>query len=80
MLDLVCGKIKHAFLQVVSLGDKIKFSLSPSKSKDGLSTNVPGVPLDERNLVYEEPFLPLFLLKYVQVVFIFFHFADNKGS
>lgn len=42
------------FLQVISLGDKIKFSLSPSKSKDRLSTNVAGVPLDERNLVKEE--------------------------
>lgn len=38
-------------LQVISLGDKIKFSLSHSKLKDHLSTNVPGVPLDERNLV-----------------------------
>lgn len=42
------------FLQVISLGDKIKFSLSPSKSKDRLSTNVAGVPLDESNLVKEE--------------------------
>ncbi|KAL0459076.1 UNVERIFIED_CONTAM: 4-diphosphocytidyl-2-C-methyl-D-erythritol kinase, chloroplastic [Sesamum latifolium] len=41
----------HLLLQVISLGDKIKFSLSPSKSKDRLSTNVPGVPLDERNLI-----------------------------
>ncbi|KAK4487247.1 hypothetical protein RD792_006146, partial [Penstemon davidsonii] len=38
-------------LQVISLGDKIKFSLSPSKSNDRLTTNVPGVPLDERNLI-----------------------------
>lgn len=38
-------------VQVISLGDKIKFSLSPSKSKDRLTTNVPGVPLDDRNLV-----------------------------
>ncbi|KAG5517283.1 hypothetical protein RHGRI_037888 [Rhododendron griersonianum] len=36
--------------QVISLGDKIKFSLSPS-NKDRLSTNVPGVPLDDRNLI-----------------------------
>ncbi|CAN4091736.1 unnamed protein product [Withania somnifera] len=28
---------------VISLGDKIKFSLSPSKSKDRLSTNVTGI-------------------------------------
>ncbi|KAI8525847.1 hypothetical protein RHMOL_Rhmol13G0262600 [Rhododendron molle] len=36
--------------QVISLGDKFKFSLSPS-NKDRLSTNVPGVPLDDRNLI-----------------------------
>lgn len=40
-----------SLFHVVSLGDKIKFSLSPSKSKDRLSTNVPGVPLDDRNLI-----------------------------
>lgn len=40
-----------SLFHVISLGDKIKFSLSPSKSKDRLSTNVPGVPLDERNLI-----------------------------
>ena len=37
--------------QVISLGDTVKFSLSPSKSRDRLSTNVPGVPVDESNLV-----------------------------
>ncbi|XP_009793740.1 4-diphosphocytidyl-2-C-methyl-D-erythritol kinase, chloroplastic/chromoplastic [Nicotiana tabacum] len=40
-----------SLFHVISLGDKIKFSLSPSKSKDRLSTNVAGVPLDERNLI-----------------------------
>ncbi|KAG6411368.1 hypothetical protein SASPL_129449 [Salvia splendens] len=40
-----------SLFHVISLGDKIKFSLSPSKSMDRLSTNVPGVPLDERNLI-----------------------------
>ncbi|KAI3461189.1 hypothetical protein Pfo_017852 [Paulownia fortunei] len=40
-----------SLFHVISLGDKIKFSLSPSKSTDRLSTNVPGVPLDERNLI-----------------------------
>ncbi|XP_031111048.1 4-diphosphocytidyl-2-C-methyl-D-erythritol kinase, chloroplastic/chromoplastic [Ipomoea triloba] len=40
-----------SLFHVISLGDKIKFSLSPSKSKDSLSTNAPGVPLDERNLI-----------------------------
>jgi hypothetical protein len=37
--------------QVISLGDVIKFSLSPSKTKDRLSANVSGVPLDDKNLV-----------------------------
>ncbi|KAL2903421.1 4-diphosphocytidyl-2-C-methyl-D-erythritol kinase chloroplastic/chromoplastic [Bienertia sinuspersici] len=40
-----------SLFHVISLGDKIKFSLSPSKNKDSLSTNVPGVPLDDRNLI-----------------------------
>ncbi|KAL4578594.1 hypothetical protein LXL04_014719 [Taraxacum kok-saghyz] len=40
-----------SLFHVISLGDKIKFSLSPSKSTDRLSTNVPGIPLDERNLI-----------------------------
>ncbi|KAG8371052.1 hypothetical protein BUALT_Bualt13G0046800 [Buddleja alternifolia] len=40
-----------SLFHVISLGDKIKFSLSPSKSQDRLSTNVSGVPLDERNLI-----------------------------
>ncbi|GAB4855937.1 hypothetical protein Ancab_024577 [Ancistrocladus abbreviatus] len=40
-----------SLFHVISLGDKIKFSLSPSKTKDRLSTNVSGVPLDERNLI-----------------------------
>ncbi|KAI3522088.1 hypothetical protein L1887_11567 [Cichorium endivia] len=44
-------KKKEYAVQVISLGDKIKFSLSPSKSKDRLSTNVPGIPLDERYLI-----------------------------
>lgn len=50
------------FLQVISLGDKIKFSLSPSKSKDRLSTNVAGVPLDERNLVKEKANMVILIL------------------
>ncbi|KNA25724.1 hypothetical protein SOVF_003430 [Spinacia oleracea] len=40
-----------SLFHVISLGDKIKFSLSPSKIKDSLSTNVGGVPLDDRNLI-----------------------------
>ncbi|KAK9156577.1 hypothetical protein Scep_003151 [Stephania cephalantha] len=40
-----------SLFHVISLGDKIKFSLSPTKTKDRLSTNLPGVPVDERNLI-----------------------------
>nr|AID51431.1 4-(cytidine 5'-phospho)-2-C-methyl-D-erithritol kinase [Astragalus membranaceus] len=40
-----------SLFHVISLGDKIKFSLSPSNTKDSLSTNVSGVPLDDRNLI-----------------------------
>lgn len=39
-----------SLFHVISLGDTIKFSLAPA-NKDRLSTNVAGVPLDERNLV-----------------------------
>lgn len=42
---------------MISLGDKIKFSLSPSNTKDSLSTNVSGVPLDDRNLVRQHKLL-----------------------
>ncbi|THG18147.1 hypothetical protein TEA_018752 [Camellia sinensis var. sinensis] len=53
----ITGKREDGFhdlaslFHVISLGDRIKFSLSPSKSKDRLSTNVPGVPIDDRNLI-----------------------------
>ncbi|CAJ2639413.1 unnamed protein product [Trifolium pratense] len=40
-----------SLFHVISLGDIIKFSLSPSNTKDALSTNVSGVPLDDRNLI-----------------------------
>ncbi|KAJ7964921.1 4-diphosphocytidyl-2-C-methyl-D-erythritol kinase [Quillaja saponaria] len=40
-----------SLFHVISLGDIIKFSLSPSNSKDRLSTNVSGVPLDDKNLI-----------------------------
>ncbi|XP_015899623.2 4-diphosphocytidyl-2-C-methyl-D-erythritol kinase, chloroplastic isoform X1 [Ziziphus jujuba] len=40
-----------SLFHVISLGDIIKFSLSPSKKKDVLSTNVSGVPLDDKNLI-----------------------------
>ncbi|KAJ7960472.1 4-diphosphocytidyl-2-C-methyl-D-erythritol kinase [Quillaja saponaria] len=40
-----------SLFHVISLGDIIKFSLSPSNSKDRLSTTVSGVPLDDKNLI-----------------------------
>ncbi|KAI4305876.1 hypothetical protein L6164_029210 [Bauhinia variegata] len=40
-----------SLFHVISLGDTIKFSLSPSTTKDRLSTNVSGVPLDDKNLI-----------------------------
>ncbi|XP_068662441.1 4-diphosphocytidyl-2-C-methyl-D-erythritol kinase, chloroplastic/chromoplastic [Aristolochia californica] len=40
-----------SLFHVISLGDTIKFSLSPTKKRDRLSTNVPGVPLDDKNLI-----------------------------
>ncbi|KAH7677203.1 4-diphosphocytidyl-2C-methyl-D-erythritol kinase protein [Dioscorea alata] len=40
-----------SLFHVISLGDTIKFSLSPLQTKDRLSTNAPGVPLDEKNLI-----------------------------
>ncbi|KAJ4891106.1 hypothetical protein Rs2_30854 [Raphanus sativus] len=53
----ITGKREDGFhdlaslFHVISLGDTIKFSLSPSKSKDRLSTNASGVPVDARNLI-----------------------------
>lgn len=40
-----------SLFHVISLGDVLKFSLSPSKTKDSLSTNAPGIPLDDKNLI-----------------------------
>ncbi|KAJ4840615.1 hypothetical protein Tsubulata_020917 [Turnera subulata] len=40
-----------SLFHVISLGDVIKFSLSPSKTTDRLSTNAPGVPLSDDNLI-----------------------------
>lgn len=40
-----------SLFHVISLGDILKFSLSPSNTKDALSTNVSGVPLDDSNLI-----------------------------
>ncbi|BBM98793.1 4-diphosphocytidyl-2-C-methyl-D-erythritol kinase [Marchantia polymorpha subsp. ruderalis] len=40
-----------SLFHVISLGDIIKFSVSPSTTKDSLTTNALGVPLDEKNLI-----------------------------
>ncbi|KAL7084681.1 hypothetical protein ACP275_14G236500 [Erythranthe tilingii] len=40
-----------SLFHVISLGDKINFSLSPSEETDRLLANVPGVPLDDKNLI-----------------------------
>ncbi|MQM13734.1 hypothetical protein Taro_046660 [Colocasia esculenta] len=53
----ITGKREDGFhdlaslFHVISLGDTIKFSLSPTRRKDHLSSNVPGVPVDDRNLI-----------------------------
>ncbi|ONK67482.1 uncharacterized protein A4U43_C05F510 [Asparagus officinalis] len=53
----ITGKREDGFhdlaslFHVISLGDTIKFSLSPTKTRDRLSTNVPGIPLDDSNLI-----------------------------
>ncbi|KAL5537354.1 hypothetical protein UlMin_045778 [Ulmus minor] len=39
-----------SLFHVVNLVDILKFSLSPSKTEDFLSTNAPGIPLNDRNL------------------------------
>ncbi|GJP52162.1 hypothetical protein CLOM_g11259 [Closterium sp. NIES-68] len=40
-----------SLFHAISLGDTLKFSFSPSNSRDALTTNAPGVPLDSSNLV-----------------------------
>ncbi|CAK9872046.1 unnamed protein product [Sphagnum jensenii] len=40
-----------SLFHVISLGDIIKFSIPPSTTKDFLTTNTFGVPLDEKNLI-----------------------------
>lgn len=53
----ITGKREDGFhdlaslFHVISLGDTIKFSLSPMKTRDRLTTNVSGVPLDDSNLI-----------------------------
>jgi hypothetical protein len=59
-------------LKVISLGDIIKFSLSPSNTKDALSTNVSGVPLDDRNLVTQQN------IDFIFNIFFFQTFIQNQ--
>ncbi|CAI5461890.1 unnamed protein product [Closterium sp. Yama58-4] len=40
-----------SLFHAISLGDTLKFSFSPSNTRDALTTNAPGVPLDSSNLV-----------------------------
>jgi len=40
-----------SLFHVIDLGDTIKFSVSPSKTKDAITTNDPDVPLDDSNLI-----------------------------
>lgn len=40
-----------SLFHAISLGDTIKFSISPSSHKDSLTTNAFGVPLDDSNLI-----------------------------
>lgn len=40
-----------SLFHTISLGDVLKFSISPSKHKDSLTTTAPGVPLDSSNLI-----------------------------
>ncbi|KAG0496970.1 hypothetical protein HPP92_001661 [Vanilla planifolia] len=53
----ITGKREDGFhdlaslFHVISLGDTIKFSSSPLKTEDQLSTNVAGVPVDDKNLL-----------------------------
>lgn len=55
--------------------------MSPSKSKDRLSTNVPGIPLDDRNLVNELSFLILLCLLCLRYTYFIksLVLSDNKG-
>lgn len=55
-------------VQVISLGDVLKFSLSPSKKKDSLTTNAAGVPLDDRNLVGDDEIYHHFLLPHTLIL------------
>eukprot|EP00897_Mesotaenium_endlicherianum_P001933 jgi/Mesen1/1768/ME000014S01177 len=40
-----------SLFHVISLGDTLKFSISPSKTRDSLTTNARNVPLDGSNLI-----------------------------
>eukprot|EP00245_Coleochaete_scutata_P011684 TRINITY_DN4384_c0_g2_i1.p1 TRINITY_DN4384_c0_g2~~TRINITY_DN4384_c0_g2_i1.p1 ORF type:complete len:378 (+),score=78.15 TRINITY_DN4384_c0_g2_i1:107-1135(+) len=41
----------QSLFHAISLGDTLKFSISPSTKRDSLTTDSPGVPLDDKNLV-----------------------------
>uniref|UniRef100_A0A7S3XCH6 GHMP kinase N-terminal domain-containing protein n=1 Tax=Picocystis salinarum TaxID=88271 RepID=A0A7S3XCH6_9CHLO len=41
-----------SLFHVIDLGDTLKFSLSPSKTRDAITTRSPDVPLDKSNLIY----------------------------
>eukprot|EP00270_Netrium_digitus_P012770 TRINITY_DN4184_c0_g1_i1.p1 TRINITY_DN4184_c0_g1~~TRINITY_DN4184_c0_g1_i1.p1 ORF type:complete len:429 (+),score=71.65 TRINITY_DN4184_c0_g1_i1:127-1413(+) len=50
-----------SLFHAISLGDILKFSISPSSSRDSLTTNTAGIPLDGTNLVLKA--LNLFRMK-----------------
>eukprot|EP00249_Psilotum_nudum_P020525 c27742_g1_i1 orf=733-2022(-) len=60
-----------SLFHVISLGDVIKFSVSPSGTKDSLTTNVGGIPLDDRNLIIKA--LNLYRQKTDSNVFFWVH-------
>jgi len=41
-----------SLFHVIDLGDTLKFSLSPSTTRDAITTRSPDVPLDKSNLIY----------------------------
>lgn len=81
---MICLRPYHTPLnfQVISLGDTIKFSLSPSTTKDRLSTNVSGVPIDDNNLVkgqnYCFSFKPILLYTPHIVSAMFWQFSYHR--
>lgn len=64
-----------SLFHVVSLGDILKFSISPSTTKDSLTTNVSGIPLDDKNLIIKA--LNLFRKKTGSNMYFWIH-LDKK--